>query len=104
MDKTDTDAQDQMVTLPRCIFQRSGNVPGFKQWKIGKDLLTAGASSEQIKNVPDADAKTPQARPSTALRGVNGNSMGFAHVGLGASLPVLLITLVANGNSDDFAG
>jgi hypothetical protein len=94
-----------MVTLPRCVFKRGGNVSGFKQRKIGKDLLTAGASGEQIENVPDADAKTPQTRPAATLGGINGNSMGFAHVGLGASQPVPLITLAAaNGNSDDFNG
>ena len=81
------DAQDQMVTLPRRIFQRGGHVPGFKQWKIGKNLLTAGAGGEQIENVPDADTKAPQARPSAALRRIDGNSMGFAHEGLRASLP-----------------
>lgn len=71
-----------MVTLPRRIFKRGGNVPGFKQRKIGKDLLAAGAGGEQIENVPDADAKAPQARPSAALGRIDGNSMGFAHVDL----------------------
>jgi len=44
----------------------SGDVPGFRQRKIGKDLFAAGACGQQIEQLPDADAETPQAGPLAA--------------------------------------
>ena len=78
--------------------------PASSSGKISEDFLAAGVGGKQIENIHDADTKAPQATPSAALRRIDGNSTGFAHVGHGASLPVLLITLAANGNSDDFTG
>jgi hypothetical protein len=71
--------QDRMVALPRRIFKRGGNVLVFQQRVIGKDFFTAGASGQQIENVFDADAKTPQAGPPAALGWIDGNAMSFAH-------------------------
>jgi len=70
------------ITMPRRIFKGGGNVPGFQQRIIGQDFLTAGAGGQQIEQILDADAKTPQVRPPPALGWIDGDTVGFAHLHL----------------------
>ena len=67
-----------MVALSH--LKRGGDVPGFQQRKIGKNLFAAGASGEQTEHVLDADTKTPQAGPPAALGWIDGDAMSFTHV------------------------
>jgi hypothetical protein len=81
-----------MVALSRRIFKRGGNVPGFQQRIIGEDFFTAGAGSQQIEHVLDANTETPQAGPPAALGWIDDDAI---RVNIRANLDIVNALITA---------
>jgi hypothetical protein len=53
--------QHRMIALSRRVFERGGNVSGFEQGVILENFLAAGAGSQEVEHVFDADAQASEA-------------------------------------------
>src|SRR5713101_8044941 len=73
--------QHRMVALPRRVFERGGDVPGFEQRQIRENLLAAGAGGQQVEHIADADAQTTQAGAPATLAWIDGDTVRLAHRG-----------------------
>src|SRR6185437_11866850 len=70
-------AQHRMVALPGGIFERGGDVSGFKQRMIFEDFLARGARCEQVEDVLHADAQPAKTGSPAALGGIDGDAVRF---------------------------
>src|SRR3984893_19129508 len=74
-------AQHRMIALPRRVFECRGNVSGFEQRVIFENFLAAGAGSQEVEHVLDADAQAPETGTPAALVRIDRYAAQFAHFG-----------------------
>ena len=69
-----------MIHFLRGISEARPDVIGFQVGKVGQDFALRHACREQIKHVLDANATFPNAGPSAALVGIEGDAFRKFHV------------------------
>lgn len=68
-----------MICLPGRIGQGGGDVFRFQKSVIRQDFLARCASGDEIQDIADSDAVAANARPTTALAGLNGDTFEQLH-------------------------
>ena len=63
-----------MVALPGRKLERRGDVPRLEKWVIGYYLIAAGARSQEIKHILDADTQSANTGPTAAFASLDGDS------------------------------
>ena len=69
-----------MIHFLRGVFEARPDVIGFQVGKIFKDFALRHAGGQQIEHVLDPNTHPPNARPSAALVGIEGDAFHKSHV------------------------
>ena len=72
--------QDGVVVLARGEFQHRSDVVRLQIMVVGEDLLVGRTRRQEVEDVLHTNAETTDARASSAHRGIDGNSIEFAHL------------------------